>query len=204
LKKGFLLLVALLIPIGSGASQTADRIQAAYKELKDVRGSFTQKSFIRDLGREETYKGVFKIKFPSKMRYTYRAGSRDEIIISGGSITIFQQKEKQALRSGFDRSTYGAAPVALLAGLGDINKDFEAEEKDGKLILRPKGPMGGITFIEVLASEEDFPIKGLRIHDRLSNEIRITLSHVKINGGMKDSDFSFTPPEGVRVFEQPR
>ncbi|HEX8947672.1 MAG TPA: outer membrane lipoprotein carrier protein LolA, partial [Dissulfurispiraceae bacterium] len=56
------------------ASQAEDevaRIQKAYEHIKDIRGSFVQKSHIKDLKRTDTYQGQFFIK-PPKMKWEYK------------------------------------------------------------------------------------------------------------------------------------
>ncbi len=197
------ILILLLLPV-SAYALTVDQIQSAYKGLKDIKGVFIQKSYLKDLGSEQTFAGDFAIKFPNKMRYLYKSGSQDEIIINNDRIIIYQKKEKQVLKGPFDRNTYGAAPVSLLSGLGDVKKEFNAEEKGGRLLLKPKSPMGGIKSIELEgAGDAAFPIKSFRITDVHSNVIRITLKDVKENTGLKDRLFEFTPPPGVGVFENP-
>ena len=179
----------------------AERIQAAYGGIRDASGTFVQQSHLKDLGRTETFGGDFMLKLPGRMRYIYTAGSRDQVIIKGDVITIYQEKEAQILKSRFNTGTYGTAPVAFLGGLGNIKRDFNLSEKNGKLILTPKNRMSGVTFITVEPSNGPFPIKSFSIHDRYENTVRITLKNVKLNGGIKDSIFEFAPPPGTHVFD---
>ncbi len=205
-----LLVVALIIPgIGprrASAAGLAARIQAAYGRIKDISGNFTQESYLKDLGKKQDYSGRFLIKLPSEMRYIYEGSSQDQVIIKGGLITIYQKKEKQALVGRFDAQTYGTAPVALLGGLGKIDRDFKVSEREGKLILTPRSPGNKVTYIEVepSASNTHFPIKSFIIHDMYSNTVKITLKDVSVNTGIKDQAFEFTPPAGVSVFDYTR
>ncbi len=188
---------------GAAVPDAAARIQAAYRQIRDASGRFEQKSYLKDLGKTETFGGDFMLKLPSKMRYIYKTGSNDQVIIKGNMIMIYQKKENQIMKGRFDAGTYGTAPVAFLGGLGDIERDFRVTEKKGDLILRPKDPMSGITYIEVEPTKgpSSFPVKSFIIHDRYSNTVRITLRDVKLNRGMKDSAFEFTPPPGTSVFD---
>ncbi|MDA8388847.1 MAG: outer membrane lipoprotein carrier protein LolA [Nitrospiraceae bacterium] len=192
---------------GTGAAKAAGlaaRIQAAYSRIRDASGSFVQKSYLKDLGKTETFGGDFMIKLPARMRYIYKTGSLDQVVIRGDAITIYQEKEDQVLKSRFDPGTYGTAPVAFLGGLGDIDRDFNVTEKNGELILRPKNPMSGIEFITVRPSNGAFPVKSFSIHDRYSNVVRIILKDVRLNRGIKDSVFDFIPPPGAHVFDYTR
>ena len=197
--------VSCLLPAASSSAATADdevaRIQKAYENIRDISGSFIQKSYIKDLKRTDTFKGQFFIKRPMKMKWSYKGGDDQEVLINNDEILIYQKKEKQAFRGKFERETYGQAPIALLGGFGKITEEFTVSEKNGRLILKPKKPMGGIVSIEIEPAEGDFPIKSFTINDSLSNRIEMTLKDVKTNTGLKDALFERSLPKGINVFE---
>lgn len=178
------------------------RIQKAYKNIKDIKGSFIQKSYIKGLKRTDTYKGQFFIKSP-KMKWHYKGDKPHTIYIIGEDIIIYQINEKQAFKAKFDRSTYGQAPIALLSGFGNIRNEFDVSiKKENELLLKPKKPLGNILHIELKISDNEFPIESLSIVDALSNRIDIYLTDVKINTNLKDKIFEFSPPKGVNIFQQ--
>ncbi len=183
------------------ADEEIKRIQDAYEGIRDIRGDFVQKSRISDLKRTDTYSGQFFIK-ASKMRWDFRGDKAQSIYIRGDEIVIYQKKEKQAFKSKFDRSTYGQAPIALLGGFGNIRKEFDVTAKEGKLMLKPKMPMGNVVSVEITTLQNEFPIESVTIVDSSSNRVEIRLKNVRTNSGVKDSVFEFTPPEGVTVFQQ--
>jgi outer membrane lipoprotein carrier protein len=177
-------------------------IQKAYEDIKDMSGEFVQKSFIKDLKRTETFKGQFFIKRPMKMKWSYKGDNAQDVLINNDLITIYQKKEKQAFKGKFDRDTYGQAPIALLSGFGKIREEFVVSDQKGKLVLKPKKPMGEITSIEIETAEGEFPIKSFIINDSFSNRIEMILKDVTINSGLKDTFFELTLPKDVTVFEQ--
>ena len=190
----------------SSASASADeevvKIQKAYENIKDIRGSFVQKSYIKDLKRTDTFQGQFFIKRPTKMKWSYKGQHtprKFSLIIA--PITIYQKKEKQAFKGKFDRETYGQAPIALLSGFGNIREEFTFSEKNEKLILTPKKPMGGILTIEIERSEGEFPIQSFTINDSYSNRIEMKLKDIKINTGLEDALFELSLPKSVTVYE---
>lgn len=187
------------------ASQNADdevkKIQEAYTKIKDIKGSFTQKSFLKDLKKTETYNGMLLIKRPSKIKWEYTGGKPQQVIINNNKIIIFKKKEKQAFKSNFDKQTYGQAPVALLSGFGNIQEEFKTTSKNKKLILTPKNPMGSIALIEIETSSENFPIKSFTIIDTRSNKIEIKLDNIETNTDIQDSIFEFNLPEGTKIYE---
>lgn len=177
------------------------KIQKAYEDIKDIRGNFVQKSSIKDLKRTDTYNGRFFIK-PPKMKWEYTGEKPQVIYIKGDEILIYQKKENQIIKSKFDRATYGQAPIALLAGLGDIRREFIViSDSPDRLMIKPRKPMGNIDYIEVTPSNNAFPIKALIIVDSLLNRIEITLKDVKTNTDLNNSLFNFTPPKDATVLE---
>jgi outer membrane lipoprotein carrier protein len=185
-----------------GVDEKIAEIQKAYEDIKDMSGDFVQKSFIKDLKRTETFKGQFFIKRPMKMKWSYKGNNAQDVLINNDLITIYQKKEKQAFRGKFDRDTYGQAPIALLSGFGKIREEFAVSDQKGRLVLKPKKPMGEIITIEIETAEEGFPIKSFTINDSLSNRIEMTLKDVRINSGLEDTFFELTLPKGVTVLDQ--
>ncbi len=193
------------LPAVSFASDVEDniaKIQKAYEEIKDLKGSFVQKSIIKDLNKTEIYKGEFFIKPPLKMKWIYKGKTAQDLIINNDTVLIIKKAENQAYKSKFDRSTYGQTPVALLSGFGNVKEEFNVSGKGETLILKPKKPMGNVTSIAIVVSDSEFPIRSFTINDTYSNVIEIVLKDVKINTGLKDSLFDLTLPKGVNLFEQ--
>jgi outer membrane lipoprotein carrier protein len=177
------------------------RIQKAYENINDMRGNFIQKSFIKDLNRTDTYRGQFFIKMPMKVRWEYKGEVAQEVFIDNDEILIYQRKEKQAFRGKFDRDSYGQAPIALLSGFGKIQEEFTVSKKNGNLLLKPKGSMGGILSIEIEPSEDGFPIRSFIITDIHSNRIEIMLKDVEVNTGLKEILFKPSLPKDVKIYE---
>ncbi|MEK6672297.1 MAG: outer-membrane lipoprotein carrier protein LolA [Nitrospirota bacterium] len=204
--KSSLLFVWLFpLSIAHGSDFTVEKIQKAYEGIKGIKGSFLQKSHIKDLKRTEIYKGSFIIKMPSLMKWQYSGDKKQdtEVIISNDEIIIFKKSENQAYRGKFDRETYGQSPIALLSGLGNIETEFDVAANEGKLKLRPKRPMGNVDYIELKPPETNtgFPIGALSIIDKRSNRIDITISEITINPAIKDSVFDFSLPKGASMYD---
>jgi outer membrane lipoprotein carrier protein len=183
------------------ADDEVARIQKAYEVIKDIKGDFVQKSYIKDLKRTDTFTGQFFIKPPS-MKWEFKGDKPQVVYITGNEILIYQKKEKQVFKTKFDRDTYGQAPIALLGGFGDINKEFDVSMKKSRLLLKPRKPMGAIVQIELTPSYGVFPIEALTIFDTASNRIDITLKDVRVNTGLDERVFAFTPPKDVTVLQQ--
>ena len=88
-----------------------------------------------------------------------------------------------------------------MSGFGKIQEDFSISQKNGNLLLKPKQPMGGILSIEILLSEDEFPISSFTIKDSHSNKIEITLTDIKINTDLKEAMFEPSLPKDVKIYE---
>ncbi len=188
--------------LASEADENVARIQKAYENIKDLKGAFTQKNTIKDLGKSDTYRGEFLIKYPLRMKWMYKGKTLQDIIINNEDVLIYKKGDNQAYKGKFDKNTYGQTPVALLSGLGNIKEEFNISGKGDTLILTPKRPVGTITSIKITMSDDDFPVRSFVIQDGHSNVIEIELKDVKINTGLKDSLFEFSLPKGVNIYEQ--
>jgi len=194
--------------LSAGASHAAasaedeiTAIQKSYEDIKDINGSFVQKSYIRDLKRTDTFRGQFYIKRPMKMKWEYRGENGQQVFINGDEIVMYQKKDKQAFKGTFNRDTYGQAPIALLSGFGKIREEFTASEKSGRIVLKPRKPMGDIVSIEIEPSHDGFPIRSFTINDSYSNKIEMTLNDVRINSGLEDKLFRPSLPRDVKVYD---
>jgi outer membrane lipoprotein carrier protein len=177
------------------------RIQKAYENIRDIRGNFIQRSYIKDLKRTETYQGQFFIKIPKKVKWEYKGEAPQEVFINDSEIIIYQKKEGQAFRGKFDWNTYGQAPIALLSGFGKIHEEFIVSQKNKHLFLKPKNPMGGILSIEIELSDGEFPISSFTIKDSHSNRIEIILKDIKVNTDLKEGLFVPSLPGDVKIYE---
>jgi outer membrane lipoprotein carrier protein len=202
----FFTLITLLVFTYSALSASSvdeeiQKIQKAYENIRDIKGNFVQKSYIKDLKRTDTYRGQFFIKIPKKLKWEYKGEVPQEIFVNNDEIIVYQQKEKQAFKGKFDWKTYGQAPIALLSGFGRIQEEFSLSKNDGYLLLKPKNPMGSITSIEIETSKDEFPISSFIIKDSHLNKIEITLRNVKVNTGLTDGLFKPFLPESIKIYE---
>jgi outer membrane lipoprotein carrier protein len=179
-----------------------EKIQKAYKDIKSLSGKFTQVSYIKDLDRVDNYKGRFFIKRPMKLKWEYEGKNPQEIYINNGEIIIYQKKEKQVIKGIFNKENYGQAPVVLLNGFGNITDEFNVTGKDNRLVLKPKKPLGSISHIELILTDEDFPILSFVIYDNHSNKTTISLKDIEVNEDLDDNIFKPVFPKDVSVFSQ--
>ncbi len=198
--------ISLILLFTSASAATVndvvERIQKAYDNIQDLKGTFSQTSYLKDLERVEKYSGEFFIKRPYSMRWSYSKPRDEEVIIRDSVTWIYKKSEKQVLKTTASKGNYNQVPIALLSSLAELKTDFDiALIKEDNLELLPKNRTGFIKKILLEVDSGDFPIRTLSIFDIHSNRIFISLKNVKVNSGLKDAFFIFKPPPGVEVFD---
>lgn len=178
------------------------RIEKKYNEINDIKGTFSQRSFLKDLHRTEDYSGRFFIKKPSSIRWEYSKPRDEEVIINGNNLWVYKKSERQVLKGTFEKGAYSQLPITLLQGMGDLRMDFYINAiKDDTLELTPRNQMGFIRKIQVVTGTDEFPIKEFTVHDVYDNRVTIKINEVNINTNLDDSIFVFKIPPDVEVFD---
>lgn len=186
----------------STVDEVVERIEKTYSEIKDVKGRFSQTSYIKDLEKTEKYEGEFFIKKPSSMRWNFSKPRDEEVIIKENDIWIYKKSEKQALKSAFSKDAYNHVPIALLNSFGDLKNNFDIKLiKDDTLELTPKRRTGFISKLLLEINSTDFPVKTFSVFDVYGNKIDIMIKNVAINFGLEDSIFIFKLQPGIEVFD---
>jgi len=177
-------------------------LQKRLSEIHDVKGTFSQTSYLKDLEKTEKYSGDFYIKKPSGVMWEYNAPRDEKVIMNGKDTWIYRQALKQAIKTRFSREAYSQVPIALLNSLENLSADFDITVmEDETLTLKPKHQMGFIREIGIKTSPKNFPVRTLKVFDVYGNVITIELANIKTNSGLADSLFTFTPPQGVEIFD---
>ncbi|MBF0517500.1 MAG: outer-membrane lipoprotein carrier protein LolA [Nitrospirae bacterium] len=202
-------IVSIVLVSLAGAAQAGQpsgsifqKIKSAYDSFKDVSGRFSQVSNIKELNKEMTYEGSFRVKPPTKMSWRYEGDDEQEVYINDEELTIYKKKHNQAMRSKIDEAAIAQTPLALLRGLKDIEKNYDSTEKNNIMRLTPKNTSQNVKYFDVYPSKDaGFPIKKIMFFDKNDNTIELTLQGVKINAGLSNELFQFNPPEGVTIID---
>jgi outer membrane lipoprotein carrier protein len=186
----------------AAVDDVVNSIQKKFSGIHDIKGTFSQTSYLKDIEKTETYAGTFYIKKPSGIMWEYTAPRDEKIIINGTETWIYKKSQKQVIKTKFSKEAYSQVPIALLNSLENIRADFDITivEQD-TLNLKPKHQMGFIQEIILKTSSKIFPVKTLKVFDVYGNKITIELTDIKTNNGLDDSLFIFSAPPGVEVFD---
>lgn len=189
----------------SDMSFIVDRIQKTFSGIKDIQGSFSQTSYIKDIEQTQQYSGTFFIKKPSQAMWEYATPRDEKIVINDTDTIIYKKSNNQVIKTRISKEAYSQAPITLLSRFENIRTDFEISmpEKNA-LQLIPKKKIGIINILALETAPKGFPVKMLTIIDTYGNIIMIELHNLKINRGLDDSLFQFEIPPGAEVYDMSR
>lgn len=182
--------------------ETVSSLQKQFALIKDIKGKFIQKSYIKDLEDTQEYSGAFFIKKPDRMMWEYAAPRDEKVVINSMDTWIYKKSQNQVVKTKFTKESYSQVPIALLASLENIRDDFDITmpEKNA-LQLAPKRKIGFIKTIVLELASSDMPVKMFTIFDTYGNIIMIELKNVQTNPGLNDSLFTFKIPQGAEVYD---
>jgi outer membrane lipoprotein carrier protein len=186
------------------------KVQEQYDARADFKASFVQESMVKSLGKKQVSEGTVYFKKPGKMRWNYQKPFKQEIISDGRTLWNYRAEDKQVMVGQMSQAVQGRVPSTFLAGLGNLQRDFQARwvkepspKEPYSLELAPQEVQGSLEKLFLLVDRENYQILQARIQDLMGNTTQISFSKIQFDNRLPDSLFTFTPPKGVEVFNLP-
>jgi outer membrane lipoprotein carrier protein len=186
------------------------KVQKQYDTHEDFKANFVQESMVKSLGKKQVSEGTVSFKKPGKMRWNYQKPFRQEIISDGKTLWNYRVEDKQVMVGQMSQAVQGKVPSTFLAGLGNLQRDFQARwvkepsaSEPYSLELTPQDIQGSLEKLFLLVDRESYQILQARIQDVMGNTTQISFSKIQFGNRLPDSLFTFTPPKGVEVFNLP-
>ena len=179
-----------------------ENVEKNLQGIKTLKGHFRQRTYIKDLEKEQVFEGVFFLKRPDRMKWLYKRGSTDQVYLLGQKLIIYQPSEHQAfVQDGF-KVGLSTSPLSVLIGFNEIKRDFYIQGKNDRLLLIPRDKAGIVKKIELETDKKTGFIKTITIYDIYDNTTIIELSGIKTNEPLDDDIFKFNPPDGTVIIKQ--
>jgi outer membrane lipoprotein carrier protein len=191
--------------------EAVQRLEATYQGIRDLKAEFRQAAFNRTLNQTLEAKGTLYLKKPGKLRWEYTTPTPQQIVSDGTKLWVYTPELKQVNVAAAPQALAGPAG-SFLQGLGQVREQFEVRflnparptDADGLAVLdltpRQAEPMLARLVLSVdLASGL---VRKAVLYDPLGNEVRLAFLDVRVNRGLADTLFAFTPPPGVAVIAQ--
>ena len=201
-----------LIASALTADELADKVQATYKGFSDLQAGFVQRATNRLSGMSQEASGRLFLKWPGKMRWEYENPEPRLFLIDGKTLWSYSPVERQAVAQDV-KGALSTGPIGILFGVGSLRRDFRvrrilhAGTKEGQehlLDLTPKGQDLSFKRVILAIDRESYLIRRVTVFDPYGNTTVVELSKLKVNGGLEDGLFRFSPPPGTDLVAPPK
>jgi len=189
------------------ADEVADKVQTTYQGFSDLQGNFLQRATNRLSGMAQEASGRLYLKWPGRMRWENEKPEKRLFLIDGKTLWSYSPSERQVMAQDVS-GTLTTSPIGILFGMSSLRRDFQVrpvvhagtrDSPEWLLELTPKSK--GMSFKRVIlgVDRESFLIRRLTVFDLYDNTTTVELSGQKVNNGLKDELFRFSPPPGTEV-----
>lgn len=186
-----------------------EKVQKRYDAAADFRARFGQTLTNVAFGRKNTQGGEVLFKKPGRMRWNYTQPEPKTYVADGSTLWLYEPEDKQAFKQDLKSSQLPAA-LAFLTGQGSLTAEFDVTlagrtpyggPADYVLSLVPKEPQAQVKSIVFVVDPTTFNVRESVITDAQGNVNDLVFSDIRVNTGIPDATFRFTPPAGVRVID---
>jgi outer membrane lipoprotein carrier protein len=186
------------------AEQVAKQLQSHYDGVKDFTATFTQTFRGVALPQQTNERGEVKVKKPYRMRWTYTAPEKKELVTDGLQIWDYRPIDRVVLVRPLPKEGEASTALLFLAGRGNLLRDFTVSmpqaqpETEWHLALVPKAKQADFTSLVVQVDRRTMALRGLVKSDD-TGSWTYRFQNLKENANLADKEFTFTPPRGVDI-----
>jgi len=198
-----LLVQIMLLVVLAGAAQGGpiDRLQAFYKDVRTLRGDFTQTVYDAHMKVKQRAAGTFAIRRPDRFHWAYQKPYQQLIVSDGTKVWIYDSDLQQVTVKKLDEAL-GSTPAQLLSNSAALERNFTlvdagtAEDLQW-VALAPRDKDSG--FERIRLGFDDKNLRSMVLEDNFGQTTRVEFSDLQRNLSLPDALFQFTPPPGVDV-----
>jgi outer membrane lipoprotein carrier protein len=187
-------------PPADPAAARLARLVDAYRGVRTITASFSQQTRFAGFPRPRTYLGRVELERPDRMRWSYHAGSAQQVYVNGRTVIVYVPEAKQAVESTLTPASDQQVPLHLLADVTHIDETYNvaAGPDPDELVLTPKAPDPAAPETVNLWLDPDTGLIA-RVHLSLPGGSRSDLrfSNVQTNGEIPADRFTFVAPPGT-------
>src|SRR3954454_13622293 len=192
-----------------GLNAVVDHVQKRYDAAADFRAHFSQTLTNPTFKRKTALSGEVLLKKPGKMRWNYQTPDVKMYLADGTRLWLYEPEDHQAFKQDLKSSQLPAA-LAFLTGKGKLADEFEiafsntpgvGTARDYVLSLHARQAQPQVKEITFVVDPETFLVPESVLVDGQGNVNDMLFSDIKINGGMSDATFKWSPPAGTRVID---
>lgn len=205
-------------PLSPSALQAAaKKVQENYADIDSLTARFVQNSYLASLEISETSSGTVAFQRPGKLRWEYQEPEPSLAVLNGSTMWWYQSIDNQVIVDEVSRALLSELPVAFLAGLGEIDRDFKIlsgcrEAGDIRLLLQPKSSAQqeldeqerALDAVGLSVDAASYLPRRIEIKDVSGNITSVTLGKSEVDAQLDPALFRFVAPEGADVMDRRR
>lgn len=191
------------------AQSVLSELQVRYEKTNDLEAGFLQEYIGKVMKRPQRGEGKVYFKKKGMMRWDYKVPNQ-KLISNGITLWYYQPEENQVFVSDIAKVVKEKAPLAFLAGEGDLSRDFtllnlnEAATQKGEnfvLELVPKEPYTALAKLVLSVDKKTYYLVQADVFDELGNVTRTRFMDINTNVNLPNSFFQFHIPPGAEVLK---
>ncbi len=201
---GTVLAASLCFALQAGAQQNeavVRKVEEHYNHLASLRAHYVE--HYSGMGMEKSEEGTLLLKKPGRMRWNYAAPVGKVFVLDGKFGWFYTPGDAQATRVPAKQLDDLRSPLRFLLGHTQLQKELDnlAVTSVGAGFRITGVPKGMAERLKLLTLEVTAAgvIQRMRLEETDGAVTEFAFSGVEENVPVKDTDFSFAPPEGVTV-----
>ncbi|MCB1908860.1 MAG: outer membrane lipoprotein chaperone LolA [Rhodocyclaceae bacterium] len=200
----WLALAAMLAPLSAQGGDVMSRLDRFLAEVRSGQGRFTQVVVSRSGRRPQRSAGDFAFARPNRFLWVYTEPYPQRLVGDGQRLWSYDQDLNQVTVKPLGEAL-GATPAAILAGEGDLSRNFELADngsRDGLdwIAARPKAADSPFSEMELgFAGSE---LQAMVIRDSFGQQTELQFERFEVNPTLAPQIFQFVPPAGADVIGQ--
>ena len=201
----FFLSLSVLEAHSLRVDEVVQRIREAHEKTKDFSADLLQEKKISLLKEKVLSKGRIRFKKPDRISIEFFSPDSTQMVYDGKTFLLYFKAEKMAER-------YQVQGNPLIEKYMLFSKDpFQeklaqwkiVEDQESFLVIEilPKAKDALFIRTNMWISKKDWLINGMELVERNGDTTILRYSNMRVNTGLKDSDFAIQLPKDVKVTE---
>ena len=187
-------------------------LENSYGSMKDIMASFKQETLLSIASRIEKAEGKVYIKKGGRIFWDYTQPTPQKIILDGENLWVYLPDEKQVVKNSFTSFSshimadlfYGKVNIKKRFNVSFLSTAGEDNSSNITLELLPKEYNPTLKRLLLEIDPVGSLITGTVLEDELGTKTTLMFSEIKVDKGIEDSYFIFTPPPGVEIISPPK
>jgi len=197
MKRSVLIMLSMFLCVSvfgqDNTNELLNAVQSKYNSINTLTADFSKSS-----GSKEDFSGKIYLKKENKLRIELK---NNTIITDGETFWNYNKKENKVIINNYDESEPSELSLNNFIQVYPSKSNVSSGEEGNYKILRlvPKTAELNFSSAKLYINKDDLVEKV--IIDGNSGNSTITLSGYKLNQDIPDSEFTYSPPKGIKVID---